>query len=134
MTDTDPKIRAIGDSAERRITEIQQQTVRDFGEIKGLIKDVHAKVDNTMLEVVAIKTKVEGLATKTQLIETIGIVKDYCVAELEKGMDRHNREKHKSLPPRISNGGRVSSKTVAALVAAIAALSGAIIALVEIVR
>jgi len=129
MTDTDPKMKAFTESAERRISDLQRQTREDFRELKSLVKDTHAKVDNTMLEVVAIKTQINSLATQKQLLETMGTVRDFCVEKIKDNMDEHLVSKH----PRSNDSRGWGPKQIAALVGAIVALSGALAAVVQAV-
>ena len=137
MPDTDQKIKMFTESAERRLQDLQRENKNDLASIhKGItaitgdIGAIRADVANTKLEVVAIKSDIKNLATKTQLVETIGTVKDWCVEKMQDDMDRHKAEKHKSLPP-MANGNKAMIKIITALVGGIVALAGCLTAIVK---
>ena len=130
MTDTDDKIQRISESTERRISDLYRQNRDDFAELKGIVKDTNTEIVNTRLEVVAIKASIEGLATKTQLMESISTVKDWSAEQLKQHDIDHMIAKHKSKAPPPDSKSRV--KTVVALVSAIVALTVVIVALAKL--
>ena len=135
MTRTDDSIKFFTDSTERRIQDLYHQNREDFADLRGLMKDTNARIMDTQLEVAAINVRVDSLATKTQLVETIGQVHDWCLAQ----MDDHLLRKHKSKPPprdsllpRDSNGKLY--KLLGKVAAGLAALTMAVWGLVSLLQ
>lgn len=142
--DTDPKIKALTESTERRISDLYRQNKEDFAElrkrnredfdeIKNIVKPLAIDVANARLELASIKTELPHLARRTDLIERVEEIKDYCISEFKANMRDHESRKHKSLPPRHPDG-RLNGKVIGALVAAIVALAGVVAAVAAIIK
>lgn len=136
--DTDEKLESVraemagriddrANSSERRITDLYRQNREDFADLRSLMKDTNARILDTQLEVAEIKIRIEGLCTKTQLMETVGTIREWTLDQ----MQNHLVDKHKSKPPN-QNGNKLSAKTISALVAAVVALTGVITVLIEL--
>jgi len=126
MTDTDDKIRRVYDNMDKRLGDFAAQNRDGFDELKSIVKDTNREIINTRLEVVAIKTSINALATKTQVLEQIATVKDW----IGEKMQEHVEKKHRSKPPLASINPRL--RMMGALIGAVVALTGAIVALTQL--